>query len=232
MTTTSEQERIRAEYSRRARQLPADRYSLSSRGHQFIQSQLWRALIDTLARHGLFPLNGKRVLDIGCGRGDWMLTFVQWGADPRQLAGIDLIPERVAEAQRRLAACDIRQGDASQLPWDSASFDLVTQLTVFSSVLDPDMRAAMAGEVLRVLRPGGSLVWYDCAFNNPQNPSILGLDKRCVRNLFPGCAIAAKRVTLAPPLARAVAPVSWSLALSLEKLPFLRSHLLAVIQKP
>jgi hypothetical protein len=47
--------------------------------------------------------------------------------------------------------------------------------------------------------------------------------------LFPGCAIDARKVTLAPPIARAVASRSWVLAEMLGSLPFLRTHWAALI---
>jgi len=40
-----------------------------------------------------------------------------------------------------------------------------------------------------------------------------------------------RRVTLAPPLSRPLARIAWPLAAALETLPFLRSHLMASIQK-
>jgi len=53
-----------------------------------------------------------------------------------------------------------------------------------------------------------------------------------IRSLFPGCPVELGSTTLAPPISRRVVPVSWVLALALEKFPFLRTHYLAVIRKP
>jgi SAM-dependent methyltransferase len=53
------------------------------------------------------------------------------------------------------------QGDAAQLPYADESFDLVMQFMCLSSVLDSLMREQIADEMWRVLRPGGSILFYD-----------------------------------------------------------------------
>jgi hypothetical protein len=60
-------DRIRAEYARRRRELPPDLYSWGRVATQFLYCQLMRACIGTLVREGLFPLDRKRIADIGCG---------------------------------------------------------------------------------------------------------------------------------------------------------------------
>jgi len=82
-----------------------------------------------------------------------------------------------------------------------------------------------------VLAPGGALLWYDFAFNNPKNPHVRGISRSEVRKLFPQLVGKIKSVTLAPPLARLIVPRSWTLATFLEAVPFLRTHLLAVLIK-
>jgi hypothetical protein len=52
-------------------------------------------------------LRGKGILEIGWGRGDLLLDFVKWGARPENVTGIDVLPERVAEAVH-LCPKDIR----------------------------------------------------------------------------------------------------------------------------
>ena len=61
---------------------------------------------------------------------------------------------------------------------------------------------------------------------------VRGIGRSDLRALFPECAIQARRETLAPPISRHVARVSWPLASALEALPFLRSHLIASIRTP
>jgi len=223
--------RIRAEYARRSREIPADFYAWSRPANLFTQCQLSRDLIRSLHALGFFPLTGRSVADIGCGGGTWLLEFAQWDADASALAGIDLDEARIGKARRRLPGADLRVGSADHLPWADESFDLVTQFTLFSSILDPSLKVAIARQMLRILKPEGIIVWYDLHRNNPRNPNVRAIGFAELRKLFPGCAIDTRRVTLAPPIARAIAPVCWPAAAALEAAAFLRTHHLHVIRK-
>jgi SAM-dependent methyltransferase len=235
---TDEAERIRAEYARRGREIPPDRYSPAQPHNLFAQQQKSRAVMKALVEAGMTPLVGRSILDIGCGDGQQLLELVSWGARRSDLAGIDLINARVELARARLGGSehgetgpDLRGGDASHLPWADATFDLAVQNTVFTSILDPGVRQDVAAEIVRVLKPGGILVWYDFLFNNPKNPHVRGVGAREIRSLFPGCAIGVKRITLAPPVARRLVPVSWIGSLMLETLRVCNTHYLALIRK-
>ena len=233
ITESAEQElqRIHKEYSRRKREIPADFYAWNRPVNQFFHCQTYRACLEALVQQRLFPLQGKRVADFGCGVGTWLLEFAQWGANLVDLYGIDLDPVRISQAQQRLPASNLETGDAGFPSWPAAYFDLVTQFTMFTSILDVSVRKNVAAAMLRVLKPTGVILWYDFRFNNPSNRNVRGIQAVEIQSLFPNCSIQFSTVTLAPPLARRVVPTSWILALLLEKLPFLRTHYLAVIQK-
>jgi SAM-dependent methyltransferase len=198
---------------------------------QYYLSRIMTAAIRGLATIDLFPLDERSVLDIGCGEGNWLLEFSQWGAAARDLHGVDLDRHRLSKARLKLPAADLHCGSAGQLPWPAASFDLVSQFTVFTSVLQPQLRNSMAQEMLRVLKPAGAILWYDFRVNNPQNPNVRGIGAGEIRSLFSGCDVRLLSITLAPPLARIVVPFSWMAALMLEKLPFLRTHYFGIIRK-
>ena len=100
---------------------------------------------------------------------------------------------------------------------------------MFTSVLDEAVKANLAGEMLRVLRPGGMILWYDF-WLNPTNPQTEGIKPSEIRRLFPGCDFEFRRITLAPPLARRLVPVSWVVAFLLEKLRVFNSHYLVAIR--
>jgi hypothetical protein len=110
------------------------------------------------------------------------------------------------------------------------SWDMVLLFTVISSVPNRSIQSQIASEVLRVLKPRGAILWYDF-WLNPLNPDTVGITRSRLQELFPGCRLMLKRVTLAPPLARRVARVSWSLCWMLEALPFLRTHYMGLIYK-
>ena len=227
---SAEIERIRLEYARRAREIPDDFYAWTRDVNFYTHCQTARAALRALVDAGMFPLAGRTVLDAGCGAGVWLLEFAQWGAD--QLYGIDLNPARLELAARRLPNADLRCGDARRLPWPDSSFDVVSQFTVFTSILDASVKQAVATEMLRVLKPGGVVLWYDFRFNNPANPHVRGIAGGEIRSLFRNCDVIMKRVTLAPPIARRVVPVTWTGAAILEEIPWLRTHYVAVIRKP
>jgi SAM-dependent methyltransferase len=201
------------------------------RGSLFRMQQFERDVLAALTRHGIMSLDGHRILDVGCGDGGFLRRLVSWGADPARLAGVDLLPERVTIARRIEPCLDVRQADASALPFEDASFDQVYQLTVFSSILDEGMRQAVAREMARVLRPGGLVVSYDFRVARDRR-NTRPLRAAELHSLFPGFAIDARRVTLIPPLARALAARSWLLCELLERFPLLRTHELVVLVKP
>lgn len=224
--------RITAEYQRRAREVSADYYSLARPANLLMHQQTMRGCIDALRNAGLFPLHGRRVLDVGCGSGFWLLEMVQWGANPYDMAGIDLMEDRLSASRRRIPEADLRLGSASELPWPDESFDLISQFLVFTNMFDPALKRAVAGEMIRVLKPGGGVLWFDARVNNPRNSQIKGLRKREICSLFPGCEVHLRAALLAPPIGRFVA--RWSLALgeALHVLSFLRTHYVGVIRKP
>jgi len=223
--------RLAAEYRRRAERIPPDFYGWSRPASRFAFCQTLRASIAALVEAGCFPFDHLRIADIGCGSGKWLVEFVQWGADPLNLAGIDLGERQIEEARRKLPTADLRVGHAGRLPWPAESFDLATQFTLFTSVLNPAIKRSIAQEMLRILKPGGAVLWYDFAVNNPRNPNVRGIGAREIRSLFEGCTIRLRRTELAPPLARLVVPVSWMLGLLLEKIWFLRTHYVGVFRK-
>src|SRR5262249_7093143 len=160
-----EESRIKEAYSRR----PANdyRYSMFNPSQLFRIQQVERKLLYSLRQLGFEPLSTKTILEIGCGTGSWLREFVTCGAKPENITGIDLLPERVAQAkQLSPATMTIQCGNASQLAVPDASFDLVFQSTVFTSVLDRRTKQQIAGEMLRVVRSDGLIVWYDYHVNN------------------------------------------------------------------
>jgi len=103
----------------------------------------------------LAPGQGERWLDVACGTGAVAFRAAKRGAD---VTGVDLAPALVERA-RELAAQDgldiqLDVGDAEQLPYDNADFDVVS--SSFGVMFAPDHQRA-ARELGRVCRPGGRL---------------------------------------------------------------------------
>jgi len=222
--------RIKEECARREREIPSDFYSLKHPANLYIYTQRMRAVVSLLNKESLFPLNDKFILDIGCGSGDWLIDFQRWGAEQDKLCGIDLLPERIKIAKKRLPFSDLRIQDASDLPWQDNTFDIVLQSTVFTSILDNSLKQAIANEMIRVLKPNGIILWYDFLFNNPKNPNTRGIKAKEIKSLFLNCKIKLKRITLAPPIVRFLAKYSYFACLLLENLIFLNTHYLGIIK--
>ena len=99
-----------------------------------------------------------RVLDVGCGTGS-LLQRISQDHQPTLLVGVDLSPEMVAIARRKLlqnALCIV--GYADSLPFGDDMFDTVVSTNAFHYF--PDSRLAL-DEIFRVLRPNGRVVITD-----------------------------------------------------------------------
>jgi ubiquinone/menaquinone biosynthesis C-methylase UbiE len=222
--------RVRGAYAGRRH---PERYSWFDAAHLYAMQEVERTFLALLRVHGFAALDRQRILEVGCGAGVWLRELVKWGAAPERLVGVELLEERVVQA-RRLAPEGVRlmAGNAASLELPDSSFDIVLQSLVFTSVVNADVRARIASEMLRVATPGGVIVWYDYHVDNPSNPDVRGVSAREMRRLFPGCEIDRRRVTLAPPLARLVAPRSRALYALLAAVPLLKTHYLAAIRPP
>ncbi len=232
----SEIEALRGRYRRREERGRGRLYDPLDPGSVFLRQGAEREII--VALRALFPktslLSELSVLEVGCGEG-WLLGLLRrLGLRARRLWGVDLLPRRLAAAARLLPESRFLLADAADLPLASDAFDLAVQSTVFTSVLSKTHRRRMAAEMVRTLRPGGALLWYDMRYDNPWNRDIRGIGKAEFFEIFSGLPVELREigaVTLAPPLARPIARRSTLLASLAEKLPPLRSHLLAVIEK-
>ena len=96
---------------------------------------------------------GLAVLDLACGTGAFLSDLAV--AFPRaRLIGVDLSPAYLAEAHAAAPGAALVQAKAEQLPFADASLDAVTCVYLFHE-LPPKVRAAVAAEIARVLKPGG-----------------------------------------------------------------------------
>ena len=188
-----------------------------------------RDLLALLGRHGVADLSGQRILELGCGEGSLLRSLLHYGAEAGKLAGVDVDQAKVGRARVSLADVRLAVADIASLPYRDGAFDLAFAFTTLSSVLDGDTRRRGALEALRVLRPGGLLVVYDF-WLNPLNSRVRPLRAGELRALFAPRAVEMERVTLAPPIVRALGGRR-SLCAPLDRLSLLRTHLLAAVVK-
>jgi SAM-dependent methyltransferase len=96
---------------------------------------------------------GAKVLDVGCGTGNYLVRFRDMGLDAH---GIEPAPGMIEAAKRLDPTLDIQRGTATSLPFPDATFDFVLAIEVFRYLHLEDTRAGLR-EMFRVLRPGGKL---------------------------------------------------------------------------
>jgi demethylmenaquinone methyltransferase/2-methoxy-6-polyprenyl-1,4-benzoquinol methylase len=142
----------------------ADRYDLITAVLSYGQDARWKAKLVAIAD----VKRGERALDLAAGTGDIAFAVAASGA---RTIGLDLTHRMLVLAKRRSsrepashAAIPWINGDMTALPFQSASFDLITTGYGLRNV--PDLTAAV-DEIVRVLKPGGRLLSLD--FNKPEN---------------------------------------------------------------
>ena len=96
---------------------------------------------------------GARVLDVACGTGNLAVPAARTGA---RVWGIDIAPNLLEQARQRVAnegrEATFEEGDAEQLPFPDAHFDVV--MSMFGAMFGPRPEV-VAAELARVARPGG-----------------------------------------------------------------------------
>jgi ubiquinone/menaquinone biosynthesis C-methylase UbiE len=226
----SDEERIRETYRAYDATGRAHLWDGSNPGYARLAADRDRALLHLLAR-SLPADRAPAFLDVGCGDGSLVAAVAGRWPDVRS-TGIDLLLGRIEVASTRVPGAAFVVGSADALPFADNSFDIVSAITLFSSIPSEQMEAAVAAEVGRVLRPGGWLIWYDLRYDNPGNPAVHGLSGGRLAHLFPGWTRELRSLTVAPPLARRLGrltPVAYPL---LHAVPPLRSHLVGRLRCP
>jgi SAM-dependent methyltransferase len=98
---------------------------------------------------------GCQLLDVACGSGQVALLAARDGV---RVTGVDIAPNLIQRAQARARAEGLNarfmEGDAEALPFDDASFDVVTSLVGVMFAPRPEL---VAHELLRVTSPGGTI---------------------------------------------------------------------------
>jgi ubiquinone/menaquinone biosynthesis C-methylase UbiE len=125
---------------------------------------------------GLVLRGDERVLDVGCGRG-LLLVEAARRLDSGRAIGVDVwrgadqSGNRREATERNLAAAgvadraEVVDGDARQLPFDDASFDVVVSSLVIHNISDKKERERALGEIRRVLKPGGRFAVIDIQYD-------------------------------------------------------------------
>lgn len=230
--------RLRDEYEDRKHRFDgSDLYSWFNHGNLFALHQRQRAILSALKKNKFTSLSSLSILEMGCGGGGVLTEYLGFGAIPEKLYGVDLLFDRLLHAHNVLPTTGFANADGRALPFPAQTFDLVLQSTAISSILDPELRRNICADMLRVVRspdpasgkPGGMILSYDF-WLNPTNPQTRGIRPAEIKRLFPKCHYEFHRITLAPPITRKLASVSWGMCLFLESLKIFNTHYLVAIR--
>src|SRR5262249_45299488 len=103
------------------------------------------------------------VLEIGVGFGHELAKFGLLGIPQHKLTGIDLVTDRLRRARALYPGMNFVKQNAARLDFPAEQFDIVCQ---FTCVMHADSKAAqmaICSEMIRVLKPGGLILWWDVA---------------------------------------------------------------------
>jgi ubiquinone/menaquinone biosynthesis C-methylase UbiE len=135
-----------------------------------------RAFRDNILRLA-HVMPGEAVLDVGCGTGSLAIAASRHIGSAGTVNGIDASPEMLARAEKKArkagAKISFTQAAAQALPFGNACFDLVLS-TVMLHHLPRKARELCAGEMKRVLKPGGRVLVVDFAASAPVKNGLLG----------------------------------------------------------
>lgn len=134
----------------------------------------------------LGPIRGRRILDLGCGKGRFARILAARGA---RVVGLDVSASMLSTA--RGAGLDCVLGSARRLPFAASTFDAAVAVEVFEH-LEPRAVVDACSELRRVLRPGGTFVLVDKSVYalNARRPwlpavAVKWLDQRRGRWMYP-----------------------------------------------
>ena len=126
---------------------------------------VWKRNYDELRTRdiSLFQLGnvqGKNILDVGCGRGMYILTLFKMGA--ASVFGIDILKDYIQDAKDFIGrhgyeTSGIQYGDCTDMQFENNSFDLLFSGDVFEHIT-PEQKDKCIAEAFRVLKPGGYFV--------------------------------------------------------------------------
>lgn len=195
----------------------------------FRTDALYRAL-DDLAHDGM-DMATAQVLDVGSASGYGLKPFLTSNMALSQLHGIDLMEDRVELGRQLLPGMDLQAGDATAMPYEDATFDLVCEQFCFCHIPDDTTKEAVAAEMMRVVKPDGAIIVMDWRMVSPKR-MIYGTSRARMGELFGGYEVAARYpAQLWPPLGRRLSkhlPAAYPLAM---KVPGAAGAMLTVLRR-
>jgi SAM-dependent methyltransferase len=129
-----------------------------------------RYALNKFFRKEELSFEGKRVLDIGCGRGRWLLFYEK--KHKAVVTGIDLSKDAVHVCDSK--GFKVCQGSIAELPFEDMCFDFVNSITVLMH-LRYELKEKAIAEISRVLKPSGKAILIEGTWKDPST-HVYGLD--------------------------------------------------------
>ena len=212
-----------------------DRNSLYNPGVLFQVLAQDAALIRAMRTVNL-NADSAKLLDVGCGDGSSLWLLLRLGFKPENLHGVDIQPELIGKARSRHPLIHFDAVDATQLPFEDSAFDMVMESMMFIHATDSQLAQNIAAEMLRVTRPGATLLLSDWRYAKPRNPNYQAVTKKRINSLF-GVGHCTRmqsrhRGALLPPVGRFLSKHVPSSYFVVQKLcPFFTGHMVTVLEK-
>jgi ubiquinone/menaquinone biosynthesis C-methylase UbiE len=181
-----EESRIRIVYAKRDTSGKPALYAWHRPDALYMEYRIKEGWVQAFKAADFQDISSLEILEVGCGAGRWLRTLTEWGATTSRLHGVDLLEDRIVKAMALSpAGIDFKVSNACSLDYPDEAFDLCIAFTVFSSVLEAEVRLSLAREMERVVRRGGWVMIFDYALSDPRNPDTIGIRKKEIIRLWP-----------------------------------------------
>jgi ubiquinone/menaquinone biosynthesis C-methylase UbiE len=177
-----------------------------------------------------------RVLDVGCGGGASLLQLVRLGFNPSGLTGIDNSDERIEKARELLPVARFEVAGAEHLPFESGSFDLVSESTMLGTLESQSLLKSIAAEMVRVTRPGGYIMLTDWRYSRRGSGVKTAITSSFVDRVFgvgrSTSVVTRQRGALVPPLGRRLSRIAPSFYFLVQAMvPFASAQITTVLKR-
>lgn len=103
----------------------------------------------------------SKILDLGCGTGFKSRIFLDLGMKPNNYFGVDLVTTMLIEGKNILQGGHYYTANATELPFQSYTFDIILIFRIFSSIHKKNIRDKICEEAIRVLKHDGIIIYWD-----------------------------------------------------------------------
>lgn len=176
-----------------------------------------------------------KILDVGCGKGDYLMHWFNWGFDIKNLYGIDILEECIKNGQSQYPNFNLSCSDASEMDFDDVFFDIVFENCIFLQITDNELAEKIASQMLRVVKKGGFIIISDWRYGRNKKEHLAMNKKRLTRLFNVGedtTFIKSIDGALAPPIGRFISKKFSSIYFLVQKMfPFLVGQKVTILKK-